>query len=199
MIERVGGRERISVDVRVIAATNKNLKLAAERGEFREDLYYRLKVVPIAVPPLRERQADLPLLANSFLRKYSQEYKKSPLRGFSREGEAAIASYHWPGNVRELENKIRGAVVMAEGPYLGPEQLDLAAAPGALPEHSAHTKETNLRKLKERVEREAVQKTLEETSWNISRTAKKLGISRPTLYELIEKYSLKDAGPGKPA
>ncbi len=114
VIERIGGREQIKVDARVIAATNRDLKQAMKDGTFREDLYFRLGVITIALPPLKEREGDVVLLANAFLRKYGAENKKK-LTGFTNEAVKALQDYPWPGNVRELENRLKRAVIMAEG------------------------------------------------------------------------------------
>jgi len=190
VIERVGGREKIAINARLIAATNRDLKVAVESGRFREDLFYRLAVVQIAVPPLRERPEDVMLLANSFLRKYSKEYGKLPVGRLSAQAEAAIQSYPWPGNVRELENRIKRAIVMSDGPAISSSALDLP------PLVRPASEGLSVKKAKESLERGMVQRALKETSWNISRTAKLLGISRPTLYDLIERYGLKEA-PGE--
>ncbi len=181
-IERVGGREPIRVDARVLAATNRELKQEVEQGRFREDLYYRLGVVTITVPPLRERDEDAVLLAKSFLRESSARYGKS-IKGFRADALEAIACYDWPGNVRELENRVKRAVVMCEGRLILPGDLELPATgvPAGL---------ESLREVRTRTEREHIQKALASRNWNISQAAADLGVSRPTLHELIKKYRL---------
>jgi len=191
VIERVGGRERIPLDTRIIAATNKDLKLAVDRGEFREDFYYRLAVVQIPVPPLRERGEDILLLANSFFRRYTREFKKESIHGFSPQVEERILSYGWQGNVRELENRIKRAVVLSEGPLINPSELDLAPSTGEEAGQAKQGMMLNMKKAKEGLEREMVQRAISRAGGNISRAAKLLGISRPTLYELIQKHDIK--------
>jgi len=126
IIERVGGREQICVDVRVMAATNRDLKESIKEGRFREDLYYRLGVVTIALPPLREREGDTMLLATSLLHKYSSENRKK-ITGFTPQAIDSLQTYRWPGNVRELENRIKRAVIMAEGSRITPQDLELVS------------------------------------------------------------------------
>ena len=123
-IQRLGGKESITVDVRILAATNIDLQKAINEGRFRDDLYFRLCVVSIAIPPLRERGSDIILLARAFLLRFSSELKK-PIKGFTPQAVEALLSYGWPGNVRELENRVKRAVVMAEGGYVTPENLEL--------------------------------------------------------------------------
>jgi two-component system NtrC family response regulator len=181
-IERVGGREQIAVDTRVMAATNMDLKKAMGDGRFREDLYYRLGVVTISVPPLRERGEDILLLAKVQLQRYSAESKKK-ISGFSRQAITAIQTYSWPGNVRELENRIKRAVIMAEGQRITPEDLELASA-------RAQYEGKSLREARKALEKDIIQKTLAKNQGNITQTATELGVSRPTLHELIKKYQL---------
>ena len=126
VIERIGGREQIKVDARVIAATNRDLKQAMKDGTFREDLYFRLGVITIPLPPLREREGDVLLLANAFLGRYAAENKKK-LTGFTKEAVKALQEYPWPGNVRELENRLKRAVIMAEGNKITPADLEMEA------------------------------------------------------------------------
>ncbi len=184
-IERVGGRQQIQVDARIIAATNVDLQEAISRGEFREDLYYRLSVVTIHLPPVREREKDVLLMATAFLERLNERTQKRVL-GFSKEAIAAIQAYQWPGNVRELSNKIRRAVVMAEGLYLGPEDLDLPFPPGdKAPER------LSLKEARHRLELDLLVQALTLHRGNLSRAAEELGISRPTLYELLRKYGLR--------
>ncbi len=181
-IERVGGRQKIEVDARIIAATHVDLKKAIERGAFREDLYYRLSVVTIPLPPLRERGEDLLLMAQVFLKRVAAQMRKR-IQGFTQEALQAIEAYGWPGNVRELSNKIRRAVAMAERPRVTPEDLDL-------PWVVAPVRPISLRDARARVEAEMVAQSLARHNGNLSRVADELGISRPTVYGLLKKYGI---------
>ena len=180
-IERVGGRETIQVDVRVIAATNRDLKQEITEKRFREDLYYRLGVVTLVVPPLRERKEDAVLLAKVFLQTFSLQYQKV-ITGFSGEALAAIKSYPWPGNVRELENRVKRAVIMSEGRLLTTSDLELPV--------DEATVSKSLREVRDQLEKEQIQKALIKNNWNISKAASELDISRPTLHVLIKKYQM---------
>jgi two-component system NtrC family response regulator len=181
-IERVGGRAEIQVDTRVVAATNADLKKAIAGGTFREDLYYRLAVVVMSLPPLRERENDIRLLAQEFLRRCAA---KNGREGLSFDGEAlrAIASHSWPGNVRELENRVKRAVIMAEGRRLTSKDLELD---GTAMSHAG----LSLKEARETVEREMVQRALRKHGGKIAPASAELGISRPTLYELMEKLGI---------
>jgi two-component system NtrC family response regulator len=181
-IERVGGREPIRVNVRVIAATNRDLEKEVKSGRFREDLYYRLGVVTIKVPPLKDRGDDVVLLADHLLKKASAQYDR-PVAGFSADALASIRSYGWPGNVRELENKIRRAVIMSEKRRITPSDLNLTGSRDAAPPDT-------LKDLRSQVEREHVRKVLDRNNWNISRAASELDVSRPTLHDLMKKYQI---------
>ena len=185
-IERVGGRKEIVIDTRVIAATNVDLDKAMLEGRFREDLYYRLGVVKMRIPPLREREGDVELLAVSFLRKYSDEQKKK-VSGFTQKGLAAIKDYNWPGNVRELENRIRRAVIMVRGGKISEEDLELEAAGG-----KAGT--MTLKEAREKTDREIVLRVLKQNNFNMAKSATDLGISRPNLYDLVEKLGITKEG-----
>lgn len=183
-IERVGGREEISLDVRIIAATNRELMDEVKAGAFREDLFYRLSVISIPMPPLRQRGDDTLLLATTFLNRYARENNKSGL-GFSEAALRAIAVYDWPGNVRELENKIKRAVIMAQDKRIRPQDL-------ALPQAAADSaKGRSLQEVREEAEKKCLAESLTRNNWNISRVSRELGTSRTTLYDLIEKYQLK--------
>jgi two-component system, NtrC family, response regulator len=182
-VERIGGREIIDVDVRIIAATQKNLQAAFSTGEFREDLYYRLGVVNIAVPPLRDRGNDILLLADYCMRKCCQELQR-PLAKFSQSSIQALLNYDWPGNVRELENRIKRAVVMGEGKIIRAEDLEL---PGS---KEIRAEGQHLKDVRERVERDFVLEALVSNNWNVARTAEQIGVTRPTLYDLIKKHNL---------
>jgi two-component system, NtrC family, response regulator len=187
-IQRLGGKEPISVDARILAATHVDLQEAMSEGRFREDLYYRLCVVTIAVPVLKERGSDIVLLARTFLTKFAEEQRK-PLKGFTPEAIEALAIHHWPGNVRELENRIKRAVVMAEGRYVTPLNLELREI--ATSGGDAST----LRASREIREKDLVRLAMEKAEGNITRAAADLGISRPTLYQLLARYGLKNVKP----
>ena len=188
-IERVGGRQEVQVDVRVIAATNADLVKGMQTGSFREDLFYRLAVVKILLPPLRTRGEDLKLLAEAFLHRFSDQSRKANLT-FSPEAIQAIYAHPWPGNVRELQNRVRRAVIMGEGKRLTSADLELAA-------HGSETVRTTLREARETVEREVIRKALQRNSGNVSAAASDLGVSRPTLYELMEKLGIQRSEPEK--
>jgi two-component system NtrC family response regulator len=175
--ERVGGRATISVNVRVISATNKNLEAYVAENKFREDLYYRLNEVRIELPPLRERESDAVVLAHHFFNIYNRTNHRN-LRGLSDDAVAAISAYGWPGNVRELENRLKRAVVMSEGPVVTAADLDLAVQVDAEP------RSLNLKIETEKLERALLNEALAVSQGNISKAAKLLGISRPHLYNL---------------
>ncbi len=182
--ERIGGEQTLSVDVRILAATNKNLIEQVKAGQFREDLFYRLNVIPIQLPPLRERQNDIPLLAKHFLRRFAERQKKE-LREFSSEAMRILLNHRWTGNVRELENTIEHAIVLAKGNAV--EAVDLpsvvtGSGAQASPAPSRSIIDTEARLLRE---------VLEECNWNKTEASLRLGISRSTLYEKIRKYQLR--------
>ena len=181
-LERVGGRETITVDVRIVAATNTDLQQAMSDGRFREDLYYRLGVVIIALPSLRERGEDVVLLAKALLQRYTAD-DQSRVSGFTRQALNAIQSYSWPGNVRELENRVKRAVIMSQGTSLTPADLDLDSP-------YAKYEGQSLREARETLETGLIQRALVKNKGNITRTAAELGVSRPTLHELISKYAI---------
>jgi two-component system NtrC family response regulator len=180
VIERVGGRNEISVDVRVICATNKNLQKMVAEGSFREDLFYRICEMTVEIPPLRVRQGDKVLLARHFKLKFAKEHDQK-ITGFTTDAIEAIESHEWPGNIREMENKIKRAVIMADGKYITREDLGLVAA-GEL--------SLNLRHVRQEAEKNAILRALSMTDNNISAAAKLLGITRPTFYDLIKKYDM---------
>lgn len=182
IIERVGGRDQIRVNVRIVAATNKDLKLAMQEGKFREDLFFRLGVVSIYLPALKEREDDVLMLAHAFLHRAVKENKKK-ITGFTQPAISAIIAYPWPGNVRELENRVRRAVIMAEGRKVRPADLELEEPAGRF-------EGMTLRAAREALERELIIKVLARQKENITRAAEELGISRPTLYELMEKLGI---------
>lgn len=181
-IERVGGREKLSVNARVIAATNVDLQEAIAAGRFREDLFYRLSVVQLALPSLRERGEDALLLAQVFLTRYRDTLNRR-ITGLSDEARAAIAAYSWPGNVRELENRIKRAIIMAARPMIHPEDLELSH------DDSGPTPPT-LKEAKARCERDLIEQALIRANWNVSRASEQLGISRQALSESIKKHGL---------
>src|SRR5262245_23885518 len=185
-IERVGGREMIRVDVRVIAATNKDLRSELQAGRFREDLYYRLSVVNLNVPPLRDRGEDLILIANAFLRRRAQEQRRK-LR-FSSGALDAMTRYRWPGNIRELENAVQRAAIMSQGQLV--EAADLGIAVESASAEPASEDRTSLRDARGRAERQALVDALVQTRGNISQAAKQLGISRPTFHGLLAKFQV---------
>lgn len=182
VIERIGGREQIEVDARVIAATNRDLKEGMKNGSFREDLYFRLGVIFIAIPPLRDRGSDVILLAKSFLDKFSAENKKK-LKGFTNQAIDAIEQYGWPGNVRELENRVKRAVIMADGKKVTPEDLEMTSP-------DSKYQNMGLKEAREALEKEMVLNALARNRGNLSKAALDLGVSRPTLYDLMEKFDI---------
>ena len=182
VIERVGGREEIAVDVRVIGATHQDLGQLIEEGRFREDLYYRLSEISLRIPPLRERTGDSVLLARHFLDLFGREHGRS-LRGFTEDALAAIEAYPWPGNARELENRVKRAVIMAENNRIAAEDLELVVPDESMP--------LNLRQVREEAERRAIERALALYNGNVSQAADILGVSRPTLYDLVKKYDLR--------
>jgi two-component system NtrC family response regulator len=183
VIERVGGRSEIPVDVRVVCATHQNLDKMIESGDFRQDLFYRVSEVTIDIPALRSRVGDAVLLAWAFLEKYSTKGTRKVV-GFTKSALQAIEDYAWPGNVRELENKIKRAVVMADGAQITVDELQLNNVEGdGMP--------LNLREVREKGEATAILRALNHVRGNISKAAELLGVSRPTLYDLIHKYDLK--------
>ena len=182
VIERVGGRDQIRVAVRIVAATNRDLKQAMKEGKFREDLYFRLGVVSIDLPALKDREDDVLMLANAFLHRAVKENRKK-ITGFSQPALAAIAAYSWPGNVRELENRVKRAVIMAEG-------RKVKAADLGLEEPTGRFDGMTLRAARETLEREMILRVMARHNDNITRASEELGISRPTLYELMEKLGI---------
>ncbi len=186
-LERVGGRESISVDTRILAATNMNLKEAIERRLFREDLFYRLSVIEIVVPSLQERGEDVVLLAQAFLLRY-RELFNSRVSGLSEEARASISGHAWPGNVRELENRMKRAVLMTKGLMIQPSDLELAWDGTSKPL-------VTLKEATSKLERDLIQRALVYQNWNICRAAEDLGISRQTLHESIRKHGLEKPRP----
>lgn len=182
VIERVGGHELIPVNVRVVCATHQNLREKIEKNEFREDLFYRISEIPLEIPPLRDREGDVIVLARFFFDKFNEEQGRK-LRGFNKDALVAMESYSWPGNVRELQNRIKRAVIMADGKQLTPADLELTNTP-------ADRMNFNLRDLREKVERQAILRALSHVDGKVAPAAELLGVSRPTLYDLIKKLDI---------
>jgi two-component system NtrC family response regulator len=182
--QRVGGRQEIQIDTRVIAATNANLKQTISEGKFREDLYFRLAVVVILLPPLRDRGDDVALLAREFLQRYAAQNNKKSL-AFSPDALRALYRHNWPGNVRELQNRVKRAVIMTDGKRLTADDLELAGL--------SQTSPATLKEAREAVEKEVVQNALKRHQGKITSAALELGVSRPTLYELMEKLGIERA------
>ncbi|WP_164117272.1 PEP-CTERM-box response regulator transcription factor [Sphingorhabdus sp. Alg239-R122] len=185
VVERIGGRKPIPVDTRIVCATHQNLEAMIGEGSFREDLYYRLAEIVIRIPALAQRPGDAPLLAKHFLAKYAAEYQPM-VKGFAPDALAAIDSWQWPGNVRELENRVKRAVIMADGKLVTAADLDMAQGEEETSEF------LNLKAAREVADRKAIRHALARTEGNISNAAKLLGVSRPTLYDLLKQYDLQN-------
>ena len=189
VIERVGGSEPIAVDVRVLAATNKNLEEEIEAGKFRDDLYYRLNVVPLRLPPLSERPADIPLLAEHFLTLYAQE-NNQPVKKLAPEVLEALKWRNWPGNVRELKNAVERLAILSEGQTITLAELEEIEPSKDLSGASVPAADGTFREYKEAAERLFILSKLQENDWNVSETARKIHMPRSNLYKKIEKYGL---------
>ncbi|HRP76571.1 MAG TPA: PEP-CTERM-box response regulator transcription factor [Rhodocyclaceae bacterium] len=186
VIERIGGRVEIPVDVRIVCATHRDLKERIREGLFREDLFYRLAEITVEIPPLRDREGDAVLLAHAFVQRFCQENGRATLT-LSDDALAAIEAHEWPGNVRELENCLKRAVIMADATQITVDDLGLESArvdPDLL----------NLRRVREEAERRAVVRVLARTNNNIARAAEILGVSRPSLYDMMSRFGLKKEG-----
>ena len=184
VVERIGGREEIPVNVRVICATHQNLEEKIRLGEFREDLYYRINEIPIHIPPLKDREGDVLLLARSFFDIMNKEQGKK-LKGFTKEALSAIEAHNWPGNVRELKNRIKRSVIMADGKYITALDLELN-----VPDEQDAPDSFSLREVRESAERAVIKKALSHTKGKVSPAAALLGVSRPTLYDLMQKLGI---------
>lgn len=182
-IERIGGRKPIAVDTRIVCATHQNLEAMIGAGTFREDLFYRLAEIVVKIPTLSERPGDAVLLAKHFVARFAREMNPK-VKGFAPDALAAIDGWGWPGNVRELENRVKRAVIMAEGKLVGAEDLDLGEGAEGPDEM------LNLKAAREQADRRMIRQALARTEGNISNTAKLLGISRPTLYDLLKQYDM---------
>lgn len=186
-VQRVGGRKDVPVDSRVVAATNTDMPRAIQEGRFREDLYYRLGVVTITLPPLRERGEDTKILANLFLKKFTRESRKK-IGGFDPAALELVQTYEWPGNVRELENCIRRAVIMCESSKIEPGDLGLKKAIAV--QRSAMIRDMTLREARELAEIEIIKSTVSKMGGNVAKAAEVLEVSRPTLYDLMRKHGI---------
>jgi two-component system NtrC family response regulator len=182
-IERIGGRQHIPVDTRIVCATHQDLEAMIADGRFREDLFYRLAEIVVKIPSLAERPGDATLLAKAFLNRFAAEMNPQ-VKGFAPDALAAIDGWPWPGNVRELENRVKRAVIMADGRLIGAPDLDLDHAEGS------EAEALNLKSAREQADRKMIRHALARSEGNISNTAKLLGISRPTLYDLLKQYDL---------
>ena len=182
VVERVGGREEIPVDVRVVCATNQIPEALIKEGLFREDLYYRVSEITINIPPLRDREEGRLILARTLLTRYAKLQKRA-INGFADDAVTAIEAYDWPGNVRELENKIKGAVIMADGKMVSAADLGIAINKG-------EEASLNLREVRQRSESKAIRVALTKCYGNVSKAAELLGVTRPTLYDLLNKHGL---------
>lgn len=200
-VQRVGSDTPLTVDVRVIAATNRNLKAEVEAGRFREDLFYRLNVIALEVPPLRARVEDIPVLASSFLDRFALVNRKS-IKGFTPQAMDRLVKYDWPGNVRELENAVERAVILCTGDYVGERELPLSVRGTEEPPRgnsenavaSSAEKEEALAGLTlEEIEKRAILATLREVDDNKSEAARRLGITRATLHNKLKRYGLDEA------
>jgi two-component system NtrC family response regulator len=183
VIERIGGRQPIPVDTRIVCATHQDLDTMIADGRFREDLYYRLAEIVVKIPTLAERSGDAVLLARHFVNRFANEHKRGAMT-LSPDAVAAIDAYAWPGNVRELENRIKRAVIMADGKSIAAADLDLGS------KDNGEAVAINLRAAREVADRKAIRQAMSRTDNNISGAAKLLGVSRPTLYDLLKQYRL---------
>jgi two-component system nitrogen regulation response regulator NtrX len=188
-LESVGGNTRIRIDVRVVAATNKDLQAEIRSGQFREDLYFRLNVIPIFVPPLRERREDIPLLADHFMAELAGEYGRK-LKRFDAGATVVLQHYAWPGNVRELRNVIERLIIMVPGEAIAAADLSFLDAPNAPPARAAPTERTTLHDARDRFERDLILRTLAEQQGNMSRTADVLGVERSNLYRKMKSFGI---------
>jgi two-component system nitrogen regulation response regulator NtrX len=187
--ERIGGKETVKVDVRVIAASNRDLPALIAEGRFRDDLYYRLNVIPIEVPPLRERREDIAILVDHFLALFCAENGKRPKR-LSGEALAYFIGYDWPGNVRELRNMVERLVIMAPGDTIGPDDLPAPLRPRAEAAPAPEARERTLKEARDHFERAYILAELRAHDWNMTRTAERLGIERSHLYRKVRAHGI---------
>jgi two-component system nitrogen regulation response regulator NtrX len=190
-MEAVGGTARIKVDARVLAATNKDLQAEIRGGRFREDLYFRLNVIPIFVPPLRDRQEDIPLLADHFMADFAREYGRR-LKSFESAARSVLQLYPWPGNVRELRNVIERLMIMVPGEIISPADLSFldptALTRAAAPDGGGQRQ--SLHEARDQFERDLILRTLAEQLGNMSRTADVLGVERSNLYRKMKAFGI---------
>jgi two-component system, NtrC family, response regulator len=186
IVERIGGRQKIQVDVRVVSATNANLDEKIAQGAFRGDLFYRMNAVTVRIPPLRDRDGDIMLLANFFLNRFNLEFNRN-IRGFTEAATVALDAHDWPGNVRELENRVKRAVVMAESRMIDAIDLELTPGEEAMPD-------LDLRAARLRAERQVLRSALARSNNTLATAARMLGVSRPTLYGLMEVHGIEIEG-----
>ncbi|TMQ14222.1 MAG: sigma-54-dependent Fis family transcriptional regulator [Deltaproteobacteria bacterium] len=199
--ERVGGLKTIKVDVRLVTATNRDLEQEIQRGNFRDDLYYRLNVVPLQIPPLRKRTGDIPLLVTHIIKRFNERLKKT-ISGIADDALAMLEAHSWPGNIRELENRLKKAVVLADKPQLSPEDLDLKPEnidpilPLTQAREESGSPQGSLKDIvraeTSRVERELIVKALDETGGNVTQAARLLKISRKSLQMKMKEFGLRD-------
>lgn len=189
MIQRVGGREDIPVDARIVAASNRVISDEIAAGRFREDLYYRIGVVTIQLPPLRDRKEDIALLATVFLRRFGDEFKKR-IKGFSSASLECMESYSWPGNVREMENKVKRAVILSETALIEPHDLGLPLKTAPSAAGAPVSEKRTLKDARDRLEREMIILAMDRHKGNIAQASEELGISRPTFYDIMKKHGL---------
>jgi len=182
VVERVGGHKPIPINVRVVCATHQNLREKIEKSEFREDLFYRISEIPLEIPPLRDREGDIIVLARFFFDKFNEDHGRK-LRGFSKDALSAMESYSWPGNVRELQNRIKRAVIMTDDKLISSMDLELDRT-------NSETMNFNLKEIREKVERQAILRALSHVNAKVAPAAELLGVSRPTLYDLIKKLNI---------
>jgi DNA-binding NtrC family response regulator len=182
--ERVGSNDTLSVDVRVVAATNRNLEEAVQQGRFREDLYYRIRVIPIALPPLRERMEDIPLLVNHFLEKFNREMRKNIVR-LSPQCMMTLTQYPFPGNIRELQNMMEHAFVCCEE-----ETIQLEHLPADLQLYFWEHRELTDSESLEAFERQAICRALDKSEWRLKEASQHLGIGRSTLWRKIRQFGI---------
>jgi len=194
VIQRVGGREDIEVDARIVTATNIDIEEAIKDGRFREDLYYRISVVTAKLPPLRDREEDISLLANLFMRRFAHEFKRR-VRCFSVPSLRILDTYEWPGNIRELENRVKRAVIMTEAQTIEPSDLGFSSEVIAddenavVPHYGLNVSGMKLKEARSMVEKTLVADALDAADGNILKASASLGVSRPTLYDLMKKHN----------
>jgi len=185
VIERVGGRQEIAVDVRIVCATHQDLAALSKDGRFREDLYYRLAEIVVNIPPLRERVGDAALLAHAFVRRFAQEQNRSAMT-LAEDAVQAVENHLWPGNIRELENCIKRATIMADGSQISCDDLGLKNL-----QNDETDTSLDLRLIRDDAEKRAIVAALGRVNGNMVRAADLLGVSRPTLYDLMHRLALK--------